>query len=60
MKGTNELSAKSAELSSRLIEPDDNIINPLIMLLKIRESAITKVTGDGLTRPNWVTTHKVH
>ena len=29
--------------------------NPTIPLIKTREGAITKLTGDGLTGPNWVT-----
>ena len=29
--------------------------NPSIPVIKTREGAITKVTGDGLTGPNWVT-----
>jgi hypothetical protein len=34
------------------IEPPSD---PTIPLVKTREGAITKVTGDGLTGPNWVT-----
>ena len=34
---------------------DTSIITPSIPLIKTREGAITKVTGDGLTGPNWVT-----
>ena len=29
--------------------------NPSILLIKTCKGAITKVTGDGLTGPNWVT-----
>src|ERR1700678_2670773 len=29
--------------------------NPTILLIKTREGAITKLNGDGLTGPNWVT-----
>ena len=29
--------------------------NPTIPLIKTHEGAITKLTGDGLTGPNWVT-----
>jgi len=29
--------------------------NPTIPLIRTREGAITKLTGDGLTGPNWVT-----
>ena len=32
----------------------DTTENPSIPLIKTREGAITKVTGDGLTGPNWV------
>ena len=33
-------------------EPSGN--NTSILVIKTREGAITKVTGDGLTGPNWV------
>ena len=35
--------------------PTTPLDNPSIPLIKTREGAITKVTGDGLTGPNWVT-----
>jgi gag-polypeptide of LTR copia-type len=42
--------------SARITEIEDNTTeNPTITLIKTREGAITKVTGDGLTGPNWVT-----
>src|SRR6266702_7934143 len=31
--------------------------HPTIPLIKTHEGAITKLTGDGLTGPNWVTWH---
>ena len=42
--------------SARITELDDNTAEITeITLIKTREGAITKVTGDGLTGPNWVT-----
>ena len=46
MSGTSTV---TSNLSTELME------QPTIPLIKTREGAITKVTGNGLTGPNWVT-----
>ena len=38
-----------------LTTPDQPANPPSILVIKMHEGAITKVTGDGLTGPNWVT-----
>ena len=43
----------SAETSNTISEAPTTA--PSIPVIKTREGAITKVTGDGLTGPNWVT-----
>jgi hypothetical protein len=42
-------------LNTTPVTPVSANTSPSISLIKTREGAITKVTGDGLTGPNWVT-----
>ena len=45
----------SGTASTPLVTSETTENAPSIGVIKTREGAITKVTGDGLTGPNWVT-----